>query len=120
MSGWQADFLRRVGAVPEVLGCGLLRADRSRLLQSNAPEYPEALIEHALRASSDAFHVLRLHRQEAQRLCWRFERAFLHGLWKRDEFVLAVITAKNFRLLDSTALERLLLEFQQRPPGAGS
>ena len=114
MNHWQANFVRRVGEVPGVTGCGLLHPDRSKVLHSNDGACPEAAIEAALRVASDTFHVLRLHRQEPQRLRWVFEKSFLHCLCKREEAVVVVFTSKNFRLLDSTALERLFLEFHQR------
>ena len=119
MSRWQTDFIRRVGEVPGVLGCGLERSDRSKIVRSNHPDYAEASVEAALRTAADTFHVLRLHRQESKRLRWTFEKSFLYCCHKRDEAVLAVFTGKSLRLLDSTALERLFQEFQQRAMAAG-
>ena len=105
---WVAQRAR----LPGVLACGLRFPDKTSFTQSWSDDFPAQNLDHAWRCASDAFQVLKISVFPSEYVRWVYEKAYLYCARRDDGICLGVFMAKDPKVSDPVAVERLLVEFR--------
>ena len=101
-------WMERASVVPGILGCGVLCADRSIIVNSLDDKLPVPRLQNVLQEILDVAQTIKEEFMGMRRLSWTFENGRIFCVAREDGVTAVLLVSRELK--DSTQADRLLSE----------